>query len=368
VKKDAIRVLEIGPDDLFKSMFPGSTTYLYPSLSRSRLRQEGERGFNLRAAAKIWRGMARGEYDLVVLGPVAKALWNSDVPLLRNLRSLLKHLACPSSLGPHFTAWLARKYNVPAIACDRVDTMLISASNFFLFPYVRCYFKRELPQNKWQVFLSTTSRNGDVSNIRRQPFFREALAKVRPFPLNVGPAVYDFPAVTAAQKTIDIFYSGDNPKTTVRSEGAELLARLADQGIRVDIPQNRLPPEEFYRRIAASWLVWSPEGSGWDCARHAEALIHGSVPVINYPTIYRYKPLVDGEHALYYGCEEDHLLHVVRKALQDKEALLRMVEAGRKHLQQWYAAPRVAEYVLREAGLPEQAGRLADNQIGFPSP
>jgi len=368
VKKGAIRVLEIGADDLFESLFPGSTTFLYCSHSRSRMRRESKHAFNLAAAAKIWRCMARGDYDLVVFGTVGKGLWNSDVPLFRNLRSLLKHLAFPSSLGPYFAAWLTRRYNVPAIACDRVDTMLIAAPNFFLFPYVRCFFKRELPQNKWHVFLFTTSRNGDVSNIRRQPFFRDAMAKVRPFPLNVGPAVYDFPAVTAAQKTIDIFYSGDNPKTTVRTEGVELLERLAERGVRVDLSRECLSLEEFHRRIAASWLVWSPEGSGWECIRHAEALVHGSVPVINYPTIHRYKPLLDGVHAFYYGCEEDHLLQVVLKALQDKESLLRMVEAGREHLRQWYAAPRVAEYVLREAGLaePEQAGRLAGNPIGSP--
>jgi hypothetical protein len=370
VKKDSIRVLEIGQDDLFQSLFPGNTTFLYCSSSRSRMRRERARAFDLPAAAKIWRGLARGDYDLVALGCIKKGVWNPDASLFQNLLSVLKHLACPSSLGPYFAAWLARRHNVPAVAYDQVDTMLIASSSFFLFPYVRCFFKRELPQNKWHVFLSTTSRNGDVSNIRRQPFFRDALTKVRPFPLNIGPAVNDFPAVTAAQKTVDIFYCGDNPKTTVRTEGVELLARLAEQGLRVDLPRERLTPEEFHRRITASWLVWSPEGSGWECGRHAEALVCGSVPVINYPTIYRYKPLLDGVHAFYYGCEEDHLLHVVRNALQDKEALLRMVEAGREHLRQWYAAPRVAEYVLREAGLaqPEQAGRLAGNQIGSPLP
>jgi hypothetical protein len=370
VKKGTIRVLEIGQDALSQLLFPGNTTFLYCSSSRSRMHRRRESAFGLLAAVKMWRGLARGDYDLVVLGCVKRGVWNPGASLFRNLLSVLRYLAHPSSFGPYLAAWLARRHNVPAVAYDQSDTMLIVSSSFFLFPYIRCFFKRELPQNKWQVFLSTTSRNGDVSNIRRQPFFQDALAKVRPFPLNVGPPAYDFPAVTAERKTIDIFYSGDNPKTTVRTEGVQLLARLAEQGIRVDLPRERLPREEFLRRIAAAWLVWSPEGSGWECERHAEVLIRGSVPVINYPTIHRYKPLLDGVHAFYYGCEEDHLLHVVRKALQDKEALLRMVEAGREHLRQWYAAPRVAEYVLREAGLagPEQAGRLAGNQIGSPLP
>jgi hypothetical protein len=354
VKNDVIRVLEIGQDGFFHVLFPDRTTFYFCSVSWRRLRDQPEHALRVRDMPKLWRQVARGEYDLIVLSSLKKVLWHPDLPLFRNLSSLLKHLLCPPSLGPYLVAWLARRHGIPAVAHDRDDTMLISAANFYFFPRIRCFFKRELPQNQWHVFLSTTSRNGDASNIRRQPFFRDALTKVRAFPLNVGPPVYEFPPVTAAQKTADIFYCGDNPKTTVRSEGVKVLARLADFGIRVDLPTERLPQEEFYRRMAAAWLVWSPEGSGWECSRHAETLVHGSVPVINYPTIYRYKPLVDGAHAFYYGCEEDHLIQVVRKALEDKAALLRMVEAGRAHLQQHYTAPRIADYVLREAGLAQK--------------
>ena len=77
---------------------------------------------------------------------------------------------------------------------------------------------------------------------------------------------------------------------------------LARPRLRIDIPRTAAA-EEFYRRCAQAWIIWSPEGHGWDCFRHYEALACGSVPLINQPTIERYRPLLDGVHALYYDPE-----------------------------------------------------------------
>ena len=147
---------------------------------------------------------------------------------------------------------------------------------------------------------------------------------------------------------MDIFYIGENPKTTVRLRGMQLMQRLKTQGLRIDLPEERLTPQEYRARIARAWLVWSPEGSGWECARHHESIIEGAVPVMNYPTIDRYKPLIEGKHAFYYGCEEDDLERVIKQALSNTSRLLEMVQAGREHLRQWYTKDAILDYVWRE--------------------
>ncbi len=228
--------------------------------------------------------------------------------------------------------------------------MVIGSRFFSFFPRIDLFFKRELPQNTWHAFLYTSARNEDVSNIRRQPFFCAAKEKLRHFPLQIQPRV-EYGEVRPEQKTIDIFYVGDNAKTTVRVEGMKVLQKLRERGWRVDMPSERLDREEFLRRIASAWLVWSPEGSGWECHRHYEALVHGAVPVMNYPTIQRYHPLVESEHGFYYGCEGDDLIRVVEKALGDKERLLKMIQAGREHVAKWNTPGAVVDYIFEECGM-----------------
>ena len=104
-------------------------------------------------------------------------------------------------------------------------------------------------------------------------------------------------------KTADVFFAGDPRGLPARENGLAELARLRAQGVVVDVPDRRLDRQEFYQRCAGARLVWSPEGYGWDCFRHYEAAACGSVPLINYPSILRYRPLEDGTHCLYYAPE-----------------------------------------------------------------
>ena len=123
---------------------------------------------------------------------------------------------------------------------------------------------------------------------------------------------------------------------------------LRDQGISVDIPDAPLPREEFYRRCAAAWLVWSPEGYGWDCFRHYEAPACGSVPVINLPTIRRHQPLIDGEHALFYEPEPGGLTKAALAALADKPGLTRIAELGREHVLAHHTPTAISRHMADE--------------------
>ena len=76
----------------------------------------------------------------------------------------------------------------------------------------------------------------------------------------------------------------------------------------VDIADRRLSQTEYWKRMSQAWLTWSPEGLGWDCFRHYEAPLAGSIPVINSPTIVRYVPLIDGVHAFYYQPDDPKVL------------------------------------------------------------
>ena len=99
--------------------------------------------------------------------------------------------------------------------------------------------------------------------------------------------------------------------------------------------------------MSQAWLAWSPSGLGWDCYRHYEAPQCLAVPVMNYPTIARHRPLEDGVHAIYYAPEDDGLDRAIKIALADKERLRQIALAGRAHVRAYHAGPAFCEGVLR---------------------
>jgi glycosyltransferase involved in cell wall biosynthesis len=145
----------------------------------------------------------------------------------------------------------------------------------------------------------------------------------------------------------DLFYFGENHKTTVRSDGIMELESLKSR-YRVNIPERRLSQGEFYEACARALITWSPEGAGWDCFRHYEALACGSVPLINYPTITRYAPLVGGRHCLFYSPENGGMTAVIEEALKDRQKLIEMAREGRDFVFKHHTQKRIVEYMIEE--------------------
>ncbi len=114
------------------------------------------------------------------------------------------------------------------------------------------------------------------------------------------------------------------------------------------MPPARLPRKEFYERCARAWLVWSPEGLGWDCFRHYESAACRSVPVINRPRIVWHEPMQEGVHCFFYEPSGGNLAAVVKAALADKEKLRTMAEAGREHVLRHQTPTAICEYILQE--------------------
>jgi hypothetical protein len=125
---------------------------------------------------------------------------------------------------------------------------------------------------------------------------------------------------------------------------AELVA-LRDKGVRVDIPDNALPLDEYLTRIARAWLTWSPEGFGYDCFRTYEAAVCGSVPILNRQTVERYKPLRNGEHCFYYDVEQDNLAATIAHALLDRDRLTSMALEAREFVLAEHTPAALARHI-----------------------
>ncbi len=234
----------------------------------------------------------------------------------------------------------------PIAVIDTCDFPYINRADLFLLSRCKFYFKRELPPDRWRLFTKTGHRELPTRRFRRQSRLRHHIDKLRPISLGLPVAVTDLPPANL-DKTMDIFVSsGVEGTSTIRKAGMSEIIALRDRGFKVDMPEGRLSPQEFYRRCAQAWIVWSPEGLGWDCFRHYEALGCGSVPLINQPTIERHRPLINGVHAFYYDPEPGFLTGAIEAALADKDRLRAIARDGKEHVLAHHTMIAIANYVV----------------------
>jgi hypothetical protein len=341
-----MRILELSDEDFFRRTLSGEPVdFFYVGGSP---RKYEERRLRLFDIFRLRRLIASGHYDLIACSVNPLPLWRADRGWFHNIVQLLgRPFRCFHSFGLALLPWLLGGSRVPVLVYNRKDAPILPPQNFGLLQHCTRFFIREVPQNNWNLFLFTSSRNEDVVNITRQELFRDNIGKIRPMPLGFEQPLDDYLAF-AGTKTTDIFYAGRNHSSTVRTKGLAQLEKLRELGYRVDVPDHPLARDEFLRRCAAAHIVWSPEGLGWDCHRHYESLLVGSVPLINSPTIERHHPLEDGVHCLYYSIEGDHLVQTVHAALADKERLRKISQQGRDHILRWHRHEQIVRYMIDE--------------------
>ncbi len=300
----------------------------------------GEKLRHLRAA------LADPTIAVIVCHPSMFAAWDARW-LLRavfNRRFLRNGLPISTMVGPQV---LRAGATAPIAVVDLEDLPVVKRCNLFLLDRATLYFKRELPIDHWKLFLSTDHHGVPTPRYRLRRRNRSRVEKLLPLSLGLKlDGVAGFPA--PVEKAVDVFYAGRvEGSSTVRESGLGELRSLADRGVSLDIAEAPLPPELFYKRAAAARLVWSPEGLGWDCFRHYEAARCGSVPLINNPTIERYRPFIAGEHAIYYDVEPGGLTRAVMSALTDRGRLAEMGRAAKHHVETYHAPAALARYVVR---------------------
>lgn len=349
INKD-MRILEIGPCRYVSAYFPDACDFYVVSKKESK-----EKPLNFYNLFVLRRRLKKGYYDLVIYHIIAKvsAPWHRygfGPGILLDI--LIKTLFQFRKIGWHYLHWFVCGSSVPLVIIDTQDVPRITKSESVWLDRCCAWFMRELPPNYMNLFLNMDRRCGDVVNIQRNQKIKKNLAKIKPFSLGLTADDADFSDTSALpEKIYDVFYSGANHTTTVRQKGLEELKALKKEGLRIFIPENRLPRKEFLKACSQAWLIWSPEGQGWDCHRHYESLMVGSVPVINYPTIEVLWPLENGKHCIYYHPGPGGLTSAIKKALEDTDSLLKIAREGRDHVIKYHDRKKLAQHVLDSVAL-----------------
>ena len=343
----SIRILEIGDHTHFKQTFFERTTLLWTGRQPPKtFARHDYADCTPRAFAQAMREVSARKFDIVIAYAGQRSPWHPRYWL----RAMFGRAPLTAAIRVFGVKWLRyMQMQTPIAVLDMHDILTIHRSNFFLLDIARLYFKRELPVDYWQSLYGTAHANLPTLRIRRNPRWQRRIAKLRPISLQTGTIdLGHSDGDIFSGKTADVFFAGSvDGNSTVRGDGLRQLRNLADQGLKIDVATERLSHTEFYQRMSRAWLAWSPSGLGWDCYRHYEAPQCLAVPVINYPTIARHRPLEDSVHAIYYAPEGDGLIRAIKTALADKERLRQIAIAGRAHVLANHIGPAFCEGVLR---------------------
>jgi hypothetical protein len=345
----APKILEIGAVPYMWEAFPATTEFY--SVWPDETINEPCRGRNivtLRGLPQLARRLADPSFDLIVVHAPAMSPWSG--------RAMVRNLFRRSSLQGRFplvrgfaVELLRRTPAAPLAVIDLDDATTIGRANTFLLDRCSLYLKRELPADHWQAFAGTLHWRVPTPRFRARAKNRERVAKLRPISLGVPFGAAGRAAMLPAgdEKSIDVFFAGRiRTSATVRERGFEELLALREEGYTIDVSEGPIGNEEYLARCAQAYLVWSPEGYGWQCFRSYEAAICGAAPLCNRPGIERYRPLVEGVHALYYDVEPGNLAGVVRTALADRPRLRAIGEAARRHVLAFHTPEALARHVV----------------------
>jgi hypothetical protein len=328
-----LRILELARDPLFASTHPAQADWVPTGRP---LEPPGRATGHADVARTTWptafrRAMA-GRYDLVVL-PAVRLRVPGD---RRNrVKAFLRRLLIRVSTSGAATAALQRLLRLeatPHVLRDVGDFPEIEEASTGLFPKARLYLKREVLE---QDLGTTVGRAAEVV-YTPMPFDLEA-----------------YPSPSGLKET-DVFFAA-RLNSDHRRRARRVLDGLADAGVVVDCPEERLSFEVYLQRMAAARLVVSPRGQGEHCYRHYEALLMGAVPVINRPDKPVHYALEHGITALFHDASDDALRATILEALEDHENLERMAGAGAELVRTTHAKQVICSDVLARLGFPPDA-------------
>jgi hypothetical protein len=214
---------------------------------------------------------------------------------------------------------------------------------------VRAVGREKLPplvlvdgEDYWQI------RTDLVQEFRPSVYFKRELmpgsgsgCRLEPFPL-ISPVMVPPEPV---DKDIDILFLGGRT-WGARDEACAALKQAFGDRFVGGVEGFRPGHAEYLKTLARARVAISVRGFGFDTLRVWEIpAMPGTLLVGDRLPIIRPFPLVDREHALYFG-DTKELVEAVRCALEDEPWRQRIAQAGNEHFQKYHTARARAKQLL----------------------
>lgn len=327
------RILEISRDPLFKAVYPDRTTWVQTGRPLEPYgRHAGHGRFGRVRLPRALAGLVGRSYDFGVF-PAVRASVPGDAHnrAKARVRRLLLGMSSSRALTRSVGAVVGLG-SMPYIIRDVGDFPDLDEVGTAWLPDAALYSKREVLED-------------DLIDSPVGP------------PVVYTPMPFEFEPYEGhgqTEKTADVFYAARS-FGELRRHAHEVLTELATRGISVDRPEGRLDFDAYLGRMAAARLVVSPRGQGEHCYRHYEALLVGSVPVINRPLLPVHYELCHGETCLFYDPTPAGLANQIEEALEDTDRLSQIAATGAQLVRSSHDKAAICEMLLARAGYPTGA-------------
>ena len=284
------------------------------------------------SAQEALAALEAGAVSCLLTSEMNASIWDKQRPFLSRLWQMRKLRRDQPLVGHYRIIHSKFARQIPRGIVNLSDTCFLREQDHALLRQVDYYWMRELPIHPFLAVVNTSRRLQRYSAIARQGELVESLNQLRPISLGVSDLKLKA-AVPTESKKYDIFFSGSLHSTPLRAELRKRLERMArEKTLNIFVPQETLPLNDYIQACAESYLVLSPSGWGWDCHRHYEAALAGSVPVSNYPNIRRYMPLEQDVHTLFHEPNADAMEQCLVSALSNRARLIEMGLKAREHV------------------------------------
>lgn len=294
-----------------------------------------------RRVIALIREIRKGAYGAALFGESSHAWWRSGKGWASGCRRMAADLLFrPERCVQKIIPWILHSHKIPFLVVDRNDRPKIDPACFLLYGLSRAYFMRELPPRRLDLFPGDQEVAGTLPLLPPQLRWKWEVPvqteKIRPISLGIRDAIFERCRVLSATKSIDILWAGKWNTNEARARWVEEMNRYAPKHWAIQILPEPIPHEQYLALCAASRLVFSPPGRGWDCYRHYEVAACGSVPLMTYPTIERDYPLEEGKHAFYFAPEPGGLAHCLGQLAAAKPDFVSMGLRARNHVHQYH--------------------------------
>jgi len=364
-----IFVLEAGqsPLDLFPCGSAG--TFVYSRSSPSSRWPE---------ICKTLRRLDNESFDLAVVSYREKSFFPKGAGWMRGLgQALRSFLFRPDELTQLLMFSKLVQKNIPIALINRSDSGHIPVGSDWFYRRSHACFVRELyPAPEILLQDIFTSSGGNLQSNRRAqkilslwdphcPRYRN-VENLRPISLGISDSnISKIPS--SEHKIWDLFFAGDLHEKSLRTRLVQECRQFEKaKGLKFLIT-DRISQSDYLQALSESRLCLSPPGMGWDCWRHYEAMLAGSIPLMTYPTILQHHPAIDGKHCFYFAPEPGGLTRALEHALLLKSQLPQMADAGRQLVLKHHTFSKLREYVIRETLSAFTSTKSRGQERAFPS-
>jgi hypothetical protein len=319
-------------ENFLPEMFLDNPKYDFELVSGDRSSERSPHAASWSRLLSLRQRLARGEFDLVISGPIQNSAWPRPKRLATRVAQALRYFTYKyRMLDSYWAPWLLAGEvgdKVPLAVVDFLDTSFVLPKDYPLLQAATLYFKINLyfwPRRSLMP-LETIAGVRRVIGLTR---------KLRPLTNGVPKSRIPATARPMKERDIDVCFTGnmvqqrsaDDPNlfgdlmsNPIRQQIYQRVVKLQDR-YKVFCHNERVEPEEYFELLQRSKLVVCTESFGCETWRHYEVGAAGAVPLANWPYCTNYMPFEPDIHAVYFSLIGDDFERTIARALDDPAKL-----------------------------------------------